>query len=63
MKVQVITDPVFIANIKGKSTRAPERDVPGGITCWREGNVEHFFLHDAYLHSIPYLPLPTSHQQ
>ena len=58
MKVEVITDTDFIARIKAKSVRAPERDVPSsGIECWREYNVEHFFLRGAYLHSIPMIPM------
>jgi len=59
--VEVITDLDFIARIKAKSERAPERDVPDSeIECWRDSSrcVEHFFLRGAYWHSIPYIPPP-----
>jgi hypothetical protein len=57
MQAEVFTDPELIALIQARSVRAPERDVPGGITCWRQGNVEHYFLHGAYWHSIPWIPM------
>lgn len=58
MKVQVIRDPEFIAAIQARSERAPERD-HGDLTCWREYGKEHYFLHGAYWHTLPHIPLPN----
>lgn len=48
MKAYVIADPEFVAAIQARSVRAPERDTPGGVECWREGSKEHYFIDGAY---------------
>lgn len=58
VKIEVITNPEFIARIQAKSERAPERDTPGGVECWRDknGHTEHYFVGGAYWHSLSWIP-------
>ena len=60
MATQVNTDPELIARVKSRSVRAPERDVPPDLECWREGSSnEHYFLRGAYLHTLAWIPSPS----